>query len=413
MRPVSDRLQRIVSSSHTAKARVREVHDFPQTVTPANAGPELKVLDGSVRMESGAEVRATLELTVDAPWGSIIPDGRELFVEYGVQVAGGAYEWVSLGYFGVVDVEQSEINGPLRVTAADRMARLAGTSSPTPLVAPANATVYELFRQLQWGLAWGAGTGAWGEASLGAFPHVGTQDLEPTLTIFDSGLGSSPLGLAQVLDDRNYAQIAWEVARNKSRRLFYDYRGCLNVVSQYVLPDAEPVASINAGNAGSLSSMRRLVSREGAYTAAQASSSAPMEGQPVWDSAFMGSPKPGAVYNDPWFTDNDFINSPKRRKFGLQTVRVSRPDILTYADATTAAAYALYQSKGLPYSLSLTCVPNPGLEPLDTIEIRFPDGGMPGLSHGATTEKHVIDALTFPLTGGAMTIETRGGWIRP
>ena len=72
--------------------------------------------------------------------------------------------------------------------------------------------------------------------------------------------------------------------------------------------------------------------------------------------------------------------------------------ITTAAQATSAAESLLQQAIGLPYSIDLNAVPNPALEPYDSITITAPD----------RTDVHVLDSVTIPLSfGNAMTGSTR------
>jgi hypothetical protein len=86
--------------------------------------------------------------------------------------------------------------------------------------------------------------------------------------------------------------------------------------------------------------------------------------------------------------------------FGKVPRFYSSPFITTTVQAQSAAASILRQSLGLPYSVDFSLVPNPALEPLDPVLVRY--------SNRDAAETHVIEQLTVPLVASAaMTATTR------
>lgn len=243
MRPASDRLLGVVQASHVARSRITLVTGFPQTTTPT--GTQLVVIGGDVRMDSSAQVRATLDCTVIAPWGTVLPNGSEVFVEYGVEIEGSRTEWVSLGYFGVETVTQEGVNGALRITGSDRMGRVNRTDNSWDYVAPAGTTLQSLFHDLLYGQA--TDEEGWFDQYPGVFPpSVSAEDI-----VYDTWTSETPTLSYDLPIDREYGEILRKVAADHGKRLFFDYKGRLNVVDEAVVATTETsVIVVSSGGAG-------------------------------------------------------------------------------------------------------------------------------------------------------------------
>ena len=72
--------------------------------------------------------------------------------------------------------------------------------------------------------------------------------------------------------------------------------------------------------------------------------------------------------------------------------------VINSGQAIAAATSLLNQYKGKTRGIALTTVHNPLLEPDDCIAVFLPDG---------SAERHVVDAVTLPIGGGTMSLETR------
>lgn len=401
MRPVSDTLKGIVSSTHTAKTRVRAVTGFPQSTTPAGAGDPLAVVDGFVEMDSTAEVRSTLDLEVRAPWGSIVPDGTELFVEYGVEVSGGSFEWVSLGYFRIDEVTQSGWDGNLKITGSDRMAQVRDTenmfSSQSIPAATSDQVFYASLLYANQGQAWMHG-------NAGVFPS-GTAS---TNIVFDYDANSAVVGYQQPLGEDPYYEMMKTRAERSGKRLFFDYLGQLNVVSDVVEPNPTADLIVRAGKGGQLSNVSRQITRRGVYTSVRVTGQQATEGDPPWGwSGSGGASVPNPALSAPsWYG-----------KFGRIVRRFASPLLLDQPACTAAADTLMSKVKGLPSVLSFDMIPHPGLETLDTIQVTWPEntvsaGTVPNTTtSGQTEETHVVDRLTFPLAGGPMKVTTRAKYV--
>lgn len=401
MRPVSAKLAGIVSSTHVARCRVRTVLGFPTSTNPT-AGAPLLVVGGHVEMDSTAEVRSTLDLEVMAPWGTLLPDGTELFVEYGVEISGGQFEWISLGYFRIDEVTQDELDGPLRVTGSDRMAQVTETENMFSTVSVPRTTTDFVFYN---SLLYANQSVSWMNSSAGVFPSGTTGTV-----IADYDLTSKTTGYKQPLSEDTYYTMMKTRAERTSKRLYFDYLGRLTVVSDAVVAKAVPDLRVVAGPRGQLSRVRRQVTRRGVYTSTRVTGTQSTEGDPPWGwQASGGASLPNPAPDAPsWYG-----------KFGRILDRFSSPLLTDTAACDEAGRTRMAKIQGLPRGLSFEMIPNPALEALDTIEVTWPE--IPASYSGSlkntggnqvTTEKHVVDRLRFPLTGGPMEVTTRGSFIK-
>ncbi|OLL69834.1 hypothetical protein Ae168Ps1_6391c [Pseudonocardia sp. Ae168_Ps1] len=404
-RPTSTRLREIVRSSHSARARATLIavpHRFSQSLTPS--GEPLALLGGDVRMDSSALVRSTLDITVAARWGWIVPNGSEIFVEYGVEVAGGVFEWTALGYFRVETVTQEE-RGVVRISGSDRMAQVADTEALWPWVAPRTATHQEFFSALLYG-----SQASWFHRHAGAFPSK--VDDRDRVIIADYPLARTRLR-SQTLLEEPFAEHITGLARRYGKRAFFDYRGRLTLVSDDVDaadPALVPVRTITAGAGGGLQRLRRQISRDGVYTCARVSGEQATEAPPPWAAKTVDGAG-GSLRGQrglSWYGE-----------FGRILKRHSSPLLRTTAQCEAAAETWVNRIRGLPSALSFQIPADPTLEPLDLIAVRFPeqrpgDGypPPPGMRDRVVVERHVIDTLTFPLTGGDMAVSTRGARVQ-
>ncbi|MCF7548895.1 DUF5047 domain-containing protein [Pseudonocardia sp. WMMC193] len=402
-RPTSDLLRNIVKGSHTARARVTHVNDsvasFSQSLTPP--GLQLTVLDGDVRMDSSATVRATLDCTVQARWGTLKPNGGELFVEYGVEIAGGRTEWVSLGYFGIDEVTQDEVNGPLHIQASDRMKQVERTEAVYNWVAPAGTTHSDFFRSL----IWGQNPTTWFHPNAGAL-YYGAPEKD---LIADYDMTTATIPYAVQLE-KTFSEHLAEIADTIGKRFFFDYRGRPTVIDADVNTSVAPVTTIEAGPGGVLGGMRRRLTRDGVYNSAVSTGSQPTEDVPPsgW-ALFTESP-----------SNSQYVTTPRGLSwygpFGRVLKRYSSPLLTNSGQCISSSRTWLEKVKGLPYSLSFDMIADPTLEPLDVVRVRFPGLGPsntpppPGMGIDPAEEIHVIDSMVFPLTGGAMTVTTRDSW---
>lgn len=88
--------------------------------------------------------------------------------------------------------------------------------------------------------------------------------------------------------------------------------------------------------------------------------------------------------------------------YGRVVVVETRPNPLTAAQAQSAATALLRRVQGKVRTVTVDAIPDPSLEPGDTVQVRYANG---------KTERHVIQSVSLPIGGGAgedvMTVTTR------
>lgn len=352
MRPVSDAFLRTLLGSHRMFTRVKVCTTFQTGVAPT--GTELEVIDGNVRADVSSDVRTSVELTTSGykmwphePDDLLAPYGNELFVERGINYGNGTIEVVSLGYFRINQTDQDDgPNGSIHLSASDRMVAIIESRLPFPIQFEAGTTVEEIFNTL-------------------------VLDVYPDATItYDFTASGSTLHTTQIAEEDRFGFLN-EVARSRGKIMYWDYTGALRVVSP---PDPDtPVYTINSGRFGNMVQLSRSLSRQQVYNGVVARGDTPTdEAQPI-SLVVDNNPLSPTYWNG---------------RFGKVPRFFYSSFITTTAQATSAATSILQQAVGLPYNIDLRSVPNPALEPYDSILIVAPD----------STDVHVIDSITIPLT---------------
>lgn len=351
MRPVSENFPKAVRSSHDVAVRATILDTFYTGVSPL--GERIEVTGGSVKLDSSAKVRGSLDLSVsgkgwspDPRKSNVTPYGNEVFIERGVVLGGGHVEWVSQGYFRMSNAEQESVpNGTIRITAQDRMKAIVDGQLFRPKDYTENWTVADVFFDLV--------REVYEEAEI-SFDWDAQQD--------DLGRKATP--------EKDRYKFLKDLADSRGKIMFWDYAGVLQVKD---LPDdTEPVLVVNAGEDGTLIDASRSVTREGVYNRVVATGDATDDKQPPIGIAADYSS------NSPTYWDG---------KFGKITKFYSSPLLKDNGAAVKAARTMLAKGIGIPYDVSFSMVPNSALEPLDVIELDYP----------GVTEVHVIKDLEVPL----------------
>ena len=362
MRPVSAAFAAAVTGSHAMTAQAVLLTSYADGVNPS--GTPLAVGSGDVQLDATAQVRSTLSLVTDGTgWDAragkspLQPYGSEIFARRGVAVAGST-EYVSLGYFRIQSVSQAEPpDGPVTVAASDRMQAIIDEKIITPVSFTRDDTVSGVFAAL-----------------------VG--DVYPAAVVdFDYDATGDQLGMAMVTGQDRY-QFLYDLAASRGKIMFWDYQGHLTVKD---VPDpSSPVLDLAAGEGGVLVSAARTADRTGVVNAVVATA----------DGASSANPPAAVAYDR---------NAASLTRWGGPFGRVpafwSSSQLTTAQQAQAAAGSLLRRAAGLPYEADFTAVPNPALEPLDPVRLRYERSGF---------ETHVVSSLTIPLTADqAMSGTTR------
>ncbi|PRX48688.1 uncharacterized protein DUF5047 [Prauserella shujinwangii] len=362
MRPVSPKFLRVLRGSHRMRARARIVAPGQTGTDPA--GVEVPILTGNVVLDATADVRATLDLITLTDWprgagGLVAPYGAEAFVERGLVYGNGDTEWVSQGYFRLYQTEQQDVpRGAIQLAGRDRMSGIADARLLTPLQFATGTSVREVFEYL-------------------------VQEVYPTASIeFDFDADNATLTRSHIAEEKRY-EFLRDLATALGKTMFWDHRGVLQVRDA---PDpTRPAWEVNGGEGGVLVQMSRTLTREGVYNAVVATGEAPDTENPVRAVAWDDNPDSPTYWNGP---------------FGKVPRFYSSPFVETVEQAKAAARALLVKSIGLPYNVDLTAIPNPALEPLDPVQVRY--------DSGTRAETHVLERLTLPLLATeAMTATTR------
>jgi hypothetical protein len=362
VRPVSDAFLRTLLGSHRVFARAKILVSFQSGTQPT--GSEIPIVDGNVRADASADVRSSVELATDGngTWptrtdGLLAPYGNELFCERGIDYGNGTVEVVSLGYFRIDRTSQDDgPNGVIRLGGSDRMAGIIDARLTEPVQFPAGTSVEDVFDQL-------------------------VHEVYPLAEIeYDFVASGSTFDTAHIAEEDRYGFLK-DVAQSRGKIMYWDYRGILKVESP---PDPDvPVYTINSGTLGNMVRLSRTLSRQGVYNAVVARG-----------EAVEGSDPVTALAVDDNVTSPTYWNG----RFGRVPRFYYSSFLTSYSQAYAAAQSILRRATGLPYSIGLETVPNPALEPYDPVQILMPD----------STDVHVIDSLTIPLTSqGTMSGATR------
>jgi hypothetical protein len=338
------------------------VTTFQTGVDPA--GEFQQIISGSVRLDATADERSALDLIVMGDWpvnnqlSLLAPFGQELFVERGIEgVSITGTEYVPLGYFRIETVEQDDApRSPIRITGRDRMAALIEARMLEPRTFAVGTTFQAIFENLVWEV--------YPDAVLNIDATVATSTLREKSTV----------------EEDRFTFLA-DMATARGCVMYFDYQGFLTVNPP---PDSTtPVWTVDAGPAGVLVSARRQLSRTGVYNAVVAAGTEAVVATAV--------PPPRAVVLDEDPESATYWYGP----FGKVPRFYASPLLFTDAQCTTAAGSILARVTGLPYSLDLTAIPNPALEPLDPVGVVL-GGETPG---GGTLTSDV--ALLLPGTVGS------------
>jgi hypothetical protein len=363
VRPVSDEFLRTLRGSHVATSRARVCSPGQTGVDPD--GVEIEILGGDVAFDGTAQVRSTLDLLTDgtrkwpnSPADLRAPYGNEIFVERGIKYGNGTTEWVSQGYFRIQTLEQDNPpDGPIRITAADRMQGMVDAKLLKPAPYAAGTTIGNVIGDL----------------------INGTRRVYPAWDVvieWDDATDDEVLSRVTIADEDRYKYID-DIVTSYGKIWYFDHRGHLLFRDP---PDpGEPVWSVNAGADGVLVSMNRNLTRERIYNGVTAYGEA-TDNQPPALAYAVDLDTESPTY---WYGP-----------FGFSTRRYFSPFITTQAQAFSAASKILAQSLGAPYNVDFAAVPNPALEPYDPITIEYPYHSR-ALSN--RVESHVVELLTVPL----------------
>lgn len=367
MRGVSSKFLSTLRGSHKAVFEARVCSTFQTGANPT--GTEIPIISGDVTASASSVIRATLSLSTAQSWplrstDLLAPYGNEIFVRRGIDYGDGQREWVGLGYYRINTPEQEETpNGPVDISASDRMAGIADARFLAPRQFPSTA-------------------------SRGNVVDALIKEVYPSAVIQwdDTGVRDASLGRT-IVAERDRDKTLLDLITSLGKLGYFDHRGAFVVRSANTVTGS-PDWTVDAGENGVLVKMSRAITREGIYNVVVASGEATDTSPPTYATVADLSANSPTRYGGP---------------FGPVPRFYSSPFITTTQQARDAASVLLRKSLGLPYQVNLAAVPNPALEPDDVIEVKYPSGAT-----GLRTEMHIIDSVTIPLDAiSPVTLRTR------
>lgn len=375
-------------ASYQMVARLEVLNPAGAVILDSASSTVLNVVGGSIDVDGSASfTRSVSDLMVVDPTNSLVPKSKldyfspaannELRLSVGALVD-GAPEYVPQGIFHLeaAKVEDSAEGLTVTLTAYDRARKYSRAALVTPrrFLASGDATwpggwpIYQAITSLL----------------QGAFPS--------TTVVSDSP--ATLLPEQDVLNGDDPWEVSREWAESMGYLLYFDRAGQCQLRK---VPDpSDPTLGINwayAEGSGGLLGVVRDQSNENvingcAVTGVNPSNGSPVRSDMIWDT----DPNSATYYLGPYGKVPSFIQSDKVR---------------TVAQANDMARAEVNKNKGLVEAVEFTIVPNPAIDPLDTVKLTRVRSGFPAT--GAGSEAVIVDSYTVNLsaTGGAMTVQCR------
>lgn len=357
-----------VSSQFLAALRGPQVIATEAIAYPPTGDPvTLPIEDGTMTSDRTADNRRQLDLTVSdpslyplLPTDPLAPYGTEIIVKRGLTFANASTELLQLGIFRIESCERQIPGGGVQVTGYDRSRQVSDSrfEKPRKLAAQLAVTLIELL----------------------------ISEVYP-LAVFDDVSGDATTIPKHVVQQDRWGEIK-RVAQVIGCEVFVKADGVWRIQPVPDPSTALTVWSVDAGETGVLISADDVVTREGApniFVAIGESVSG--------NTAPFTSQTPHGYDNTPT-SPTYYLGA-----YGRVPVYYQSPHIRTQAQANKVADALLSDHLGASRTINFNTIPNPALLAGDAVTIVRPDG---------STELHIIDALTIPLTSaGEMTGETR------
>lgn len=173
------------------------------------------------------------------------------------------------------------------------------------------------------------------------------------------------------------------IAKSLGGRVFCDSRGSFVAAPVPTLADT-PVWTLAAGPGGALVEPQQSLSRDGVFNQVVAAG-----------AADNGKPPVGpAIASDVDPISPTYYMGP----FGQVPLFYTSKLLTTFNQCQKAALSLLAPRLGLKQTVSVTSLVNYALEPDDVVTVTMPDG---------REENHIIDSVSFSLTKGTMSLQTR------
>lgn len=346
MIPVSARWAGAVSGNH------RPLHSFELWRTGTRLIANLAVTGGEVSKDASSWPRITASLTVAdttaATLSLLTPFGGRVRIYRGIGYPDNTREMLLLGDLDIVSARFTRPGGELELQLADPSAAISGDqlTGPRPMV---NTTVGDAIADLIAGAAY-YGTKAVTDQ---------TSNSQTVRTAADYSVDGDRWDAIEQLADQCSAECFFTPAR-------------VPVLRPEPVLKPSPDALLYAGDGGTVTAMTSELSR--APNAVVVYGGPDATGKQIRGVAWDADP------SSPTYTGS---------AYGRVVLVEDRPaPFASAAAANAAAASMLGRARTGVRAVEIECVPNPALEPGDTVEVRFVNGAK---------EKHLIRSVSVPL----------------
>lgn len=362
MRPVSQQFLDAVIASHSVAFNVDILRDRQTIIEGVPLTP-----GGSVTLDRTRAIRGSCTCTIGGPgyvptsaFDPLTPFGNEIRIWRGVKLSTGP-ELVSLGIFGIGDINVDDLGGSIAVTGMDRAQQVTEADFESTYVVPAGVNYATAIHDLI-------------DAGVPGLTYQfdGTDAVTPLLVFSDDSTGS------------RWAA-AQQMAASIGCDLYFDGDGvCILTAVPDPLGDTD--IDLHDGPGGVVVGAPKEWDRAPANNRVIAYSSNPAPG--------VTPPRAVATDDDP--TSPTYYFGP----FGRKPLHLASEFLTSNAQALTMATAQLRKTLGIAQTLGLSVVPNPALEPGDVASVRRVSLGI--------DEVDVVDNVVIPLDfSTAMTAGVR------
>lgn len=355
--------------SAAARDALLRPHAMAVTATitsPVGSYLDLPVAGGEVVVDATSAVRRTATLQADprywpvSPTDLLAPFGSEAFIQYGIGLPDGTFEWVPLGVFTLSTTARTRPyadSGAVEVTLEDRAARISDDIFDAPTQTVSGATnVAEITRLIQ-------------------------RTLGITVAVTDA-TGSAQVAPVTELDKDPWVDGIEKLADALGAECFFDQQGIPVIRLQPTLLDASQW-TVSEGELGTLTKIGEKLTRADAYNRVIASGQRSDGTTPAFAVVSDLDPHSPTYYLGP---------------FGHKPYRYSSPLLTTVPQCTTTATALLARVAGTGVQLDLENIVNPALDAGDVIQA----------VRGSSVTTHILDKVNIPLTpDGTQQLGTR------
>lgn len=332
----------------------------------------LPVSEGSVRKDAAGTPRVTADIRIADTSPAVAqlctPFGSRIRIFRGLTYPDNVTEMPLLADLDIVYARSARPSNDLTVTLADPVTAISGDQYDTPLSMP-NTTVRDAIARI---LATRAYFG--GRVPSGVAPAADT-----TLTAADYNVEGDPWDAIEQLADSAGAECYFTPDRNPILR------------TEPILK-ASPDATLYALTGGTVTAMDSELTRSPNVLY-------------LWGAPNAAGKQIRGVAADTDAASPTYVYGP----YGRVVARETRPTPFpNQTVANQAAASMLGRLQRGVRAVTVECVPNPAIEPGDTVSIRFVNGSI---------EKHLVRAVIIPTSpSDRMTVEcsttsyTTQGW---